>query len=387
VEEKESVNDCKRVVITIFLTLVALAIIVRSVVRVVEAAITRSAQRAVTYTAMVTAGLVINIKDSVSEMFAPAETPQYVPKKKAEWTRGLGRLLHRINEGADAVARAIQQWIRPKKRRYTRRYEKIRSFARGEQGHRRSRNRWIVWWPYAIWTLFGRNPYPGRAKGLAGALAMATIVIMEHQDQREQSAMRTRFDTDSARIGIDNRCTACISDKSKYFVGELRTVARAIKGFGGTHTPEVKMGTIKWKWLDDEGVEHTFLIPDSFYIPSGKVNLLSPQHWAQMAKVGKAWESTDAKTCTLHWNGGRHQLTVPLGKSDNVATIDLAPGYSKYSAFCAHPMVSDCFDDDDPVEAMEAATDDLNRRRRRARGRRLQRKFACPGEGRRRRRE
>jgi hypothetical protein len=52
-------------------------------------------------------------------------------------------------------------------------------------------------------------------------------------------------------------------------VGELRPVARAIKGFGGTHTPEVQMGTIKWKWLDDEGVEHTFLIPDSFYIPSG----------------------------------------------------------------------------------------------------------------------
>jgi hypothetical protein len=44
-------------------------------------------------------------------------------------------------------------------------------------------------------------------------------------------------------------------------------------------------------------------------------------------------------------------------KSDNVATIDLAPGYSTYSAFCAHPFVFDCFDDAAPVVAMEAATD------------------------------
>jgi hypothetical protein len=191
VEEKESVNDLKCVAITIFLTLVALALIVRNTVRLVETAITRAAQRAVTHTAIVTAGLVITVHDSVSELFAPAKIPTYVPRKKTEWTRRLGRLLHWINEGADAAAWVIQHWIRPRQRRHTRRYERIRSIARNEQGHQRARNRWIVWWPHAIWALFGTNPYPGRAKGLAGALAMATIIIMEHQNQREQSAVRT----------------------------------------------------------------------------------------------------------------------------------------------------------------------------------------------------
>jgi hypothetical protein len=204
VEEKESVNDLKCVAITIFLTLVALALIVRNTVKLVETAITRAAQRTVTYTAMVAAGLVITVNESVREIFSPAKTPTYVPKKKAEWTRRLGRLLHWTNEGADAAALAIQHWIHPRQRRHTRQYERICSIARSEPGHQRAWHRWIVWWPHAIWALFGTNPYPGRAKGLAGTLAMATIIIMEHQNQREQSAVRTQFDTDSSRIGIEN---------------------------------------------------------------------------------------------------------------------------------------------------------------------------------------
>ena len=67
---------------------------------------------------------------------------------------------------------------------------------------------------------------------------MASIIVMAHQDQREQSAVRAKFDTDSTRIGIDNRCTACIADDSKYFVGTLRPVTRTIKGFGGSQTWE-----------------------------------------------------------------------------------------------------------------------------------------------------
>ena len=84
-----------------------------------------------------------------------------------------------------------------------------------------------------------------------------------------------RFNTDSAPIGVDNRCTACISHAIEDFEGPLEECNRAIKGFGGTRTEGVQIGTLKWKWLDDDGKTHTFLIPKSYYVPQGKVRLLS----------------------------------------------------------------------------------------------------------------
>ena len=54
------------------------------------------------------------------------------------------------------------------------------------------------------------------------------------------------FDTDSAPIGIDNRCTGCISHRIEDFEGPLQESNRAIKGFGGTRTTNVKIGTTSY---------------------------------------------------------------------------------------------------------------------------------------------
>lgn len=96
------------------------------------------------------------------------------------------------------------------------------------------------------------------------------------------SEREVRFDTDSTNVGVDNRCTACISHDIGDFVPDsIRPSNRAIKGFGGTRVTNVKVGTLRWKWEDDQGVITEFLIPNSYLVPDGKVRLLSPQHWAQ----------------------------------------------------------------------------------------------------------
>jgi hypothetical protein len=172
---------------------------------------------------------------------------------------------------------------------------------------------------------------------------------------------RTHFDTDSEPIGIDNRCTGCISHKIEDFEGTLVDSTRAIKGFGGSRTSNVKIGTITWKWLDDEGMTHKFVIPKSFYVPSGKVRLLSPQHWAQTQKDktnGTGSETLHDKV-TLFWNGHKNKLTIPLGKDDNVATMQTAPGFRKFEAFC--PTAGFGVDDhNNPIVASETliVTDD-----------------------------
>ena len=103
------------------------------------------------------------------------------------------------------------------------------------------------------------------------------------------------FDTDSSPVGVDNRCSKFISHKVTDFIGKLVDCNRTIKCFGGTRTTNIKMGTIKWSWLDDKGMVTTHRIPNSYYAEEGLVRLLSPQHLAQAIKdlIGTGEDTND----------------------------------------------------------------------------------------------
>ena len=170
-------------------------------------------------------------------------------------------------------------------------------------------------------------------------------------------ANTTTFNTDSARIGIDNRCSACISHDINDFDGPVTKVNRSIKGFGGERVMNVYRGTIVWKWQDNDGVPHKFRIPNSYYVPEGKCRLLSPQHWARTQLGGKyrsdhqlsMGETTYATKSVLFWNNGKNKLDVPHGVNDNVPTFYSSPGFNSYNIFCQQAKI----DHDDPI-CMEA---------------------------------
>ena len=127
------------------------------------------------------------------------------------------------------------------------------------------------------------------------AIIMTAVMAMQAKHGHVH-AHTINFDTDAQPIGVDNRCTACISHIADDFEGPLYDSNRKIKGFGGTHTTNLKTGTLKWKWADDEGKIHTFHIPNSYYVPDGGVRLLSPQHWAKSQKDCKPTPGTGATT-------------------------------------------------------------------------------------------
>ena len=173
---------------------------------------------------------------------------------------------------------------------------------------------------------------PKRRRLICHAVAVYASTIKAHRI--------TRFDTDSATVGIDNRASGCFSHVSTDFVGPLRDSNRIVKGFGGTRTSSVKIGTLKWTWLDDQGKSWTHYIPNSFYSPTGGVRLLSPQHFAQQTKDMKGTGSeTNGYHITLHWDNRSAKLTVPLSPMDNVATFHLAPGFHEYQTFCHQATV------------------------------------------------
>ena len=89
------------------------------------------------------------------------------------------------------------------------------------------------------------------------------------------------FGLEPHEIGIDNICSACISNEVNDFIGILKETDIQIKGFGGMMDVNIKKGTLKWKISYNKGKVHTFIIPKSFYAPNGGVRLLRPQHWAR----------------------------------------------------------------------------------------------------------
>ena len=118
--------------------------------------------------------------------------------------------------------------------------------------------------------------YPQRNTGYIFSVVMSTTPL-QHYNVAEVPP----FDTDSQLVGVDNRCSACITSVRADIPGEIVACNRSIRGFGGAKVWNVWMGTIKWDIEGDEGVTHTHIIPKSYYVPQGHVRLLSPQHWAQ----------------------------------------------------------------------------------------------------------
>ena len=186
-------------------------------------------------------------------------------------------------------------------------------------------------------------------------LAYTAIIAMSTR-QNYNVSEAIPFDTDSQMIGVDNRCSACITHVRSDMPGDLIPCHRSIKGFGGAKIWEVWRGTIKWCIEDDTGVKHTHIIPNSYYVPQAKVRLLSPQHWAQartgVDKNGGAGTITTATTCTLFWDNKSACRTIPIDtKGNNVATFYMATGYQRFHDYCLTTNI-DTYESD-PLTQME----------------------------------
>ncbi|KAL7562425.1 hypothetical protein ACA910_020567 [Epithemia clementina (nom. ined.)] len=176
-------------------------------------------------------------------------------------------------------------------------------------------------------------------------LCVATVFAMAARND-VRSTYSSPFDTDAQMVGVDNRCSGCITHVRSDIPGDVTPCRRAIKGFGGARMFNVWSGTIHWKWEDDQGVIHRMIIPNGFYVPEGKVRLLSPQHWAQGRKgaehYGGAGEVTYGTHTELFWNNWECRKTIPLDLGgNNVATFPLAAGYENFHAYCTEAGISD----------------------------------------------
>ena len=169
-------------------------------------------------------------------------------------------------------------------------------------------------------------------------------------------AHSVRFDSDSKPLFIDNCATASITHDITDCLTSPTPIQRKIKGIAGLYKTEVYSTTIKWDIEDDDGQVYRIVLPGSFYIPSTSHRLLSPQHWAQVARDhrpkphGTRCITTD-DTITLEWNQGTSKRTIPLNRQGtNVGEFSTATGMTDYQSFCCKI----CEDDNNPPIVSEA---------------------------------
>ena len=77
-------------------------------------------------------------------------------------------------------------------------------------------------------------------------MALTTVPTVSLDETKYTARTIPQWDTDSGLVGIDKRCSACLSHDPDDFIGEITQCNRLIKGFGGTHHFDVFIGTLKW---------------------------------------------------------------------------------------------------------------------------------------------
>ena len=240
----------------------------------------------------------------------------YVPKRQRHTWHTIWAYTNRLNAWITALFTAFEHKIQNLQTKST-----IRHRQRVAQRYHHST---------------GNNQPPWGRQQARRLPFMAQEALLAQQAQTSKQRRTIILDTDSQPIGIDNRATAFFSGCIDDFQGPLQDSKRTVKGFGGSRTTGVKIGTAVIRIEDDEGRVHKFILPNSFYVPGTSDRLLSPQHWSQClrkAGIHGAKSSTTHDQVTLTW--GKFKRTVPLDSVTNVATIYSAPGHSKFMAFCS----------------------------------------------------
>jgi hypothetical protein len=198
-------------------------------------------------------------------------------------------------------------------------------------------------------------------------------IVYSSTTKTKPQPRRARFDTDSLQLRVDNCASYCITNRLSDFYNPPQPISCTLTGIHGTASSPLSRGHGRFTIEDDNGVPYTIDIPNLIYDSNARSRLLSPQHWAQLAKD---LDPDPAGTCTittadriiLYWDQRRRQRTIYLDPASNVGILNSAPGFTNFEAYCSTIDSSDeeapvCFDatvfpydQDSPTDSPAAAS-------------------------------
>ena len=292
----------------------------------------------------------------------PPDRRPYIPKRYRRRNRLPEQFCQNLKSWMHDIYTTIVRTKRATSEHMVNLHQKLQRVIIAHRNHRRLHVRKLLAFKHNRQAFTGPRVRFNKANYVYPLLCLTTLVVSSAHTLQTHDGIQTpaTFDTDSLDFGVDNRCSACISNVKEHFVGDLQKTNKVIKGYGGSRIHNVWEGTMKLSIADDNGAVETFIIPHSYYVPDGDARLLSPQHWAKHMKrsqrppIAVAPEQTFDDRIVLTWNKGQSIKTIPLDDF-NVATFTLAAGYSRYSLYCKEAKIDINSDDLQPEIIADSA--------------------------------
>ena len=144
------------------------------------------------------------------------------------------------------------------------------------------------------------------------------------------------FDSDSKYIVLDNSANCHICKDKSMFVTEIKPLAATsnlqVQTAGGNYAPQ-GIGSVRWKWRDDDGKLHNELIEEGLYFPESPVNILGITKWAKQRQDTEGiYITTKANYSIFVWNFEKSMCTFNHSES-GLPELHINEGSSKCEAF------------------------------------------------------
>ena len=136
----------------------------------------------------------------------------------------------------------------------------------------------------------------------------STVLNLDDKIQAETVS----FDTDSSHIICDNSANVHICNDKSMFIGDTRkTDQHYVATIAGQKSAASAMGTVRWKWKDDNGKEHSYDVRDVLYFPTSPVNILSVTGFAdQLNDNDGTGIDTKRSKSRFYWQNNQFQRTI-----------------------------------------------------------------------------
>lgn len=140
---------------------------------------------------------------------------------------------------------------------------------------------------------------------------VAFTSVYNVDDKVKTSSMNSIFDTDASFVVCDNSANTHICNDKNMFVTFKSTTSGMVATIGGKMNKPSGIGTVEWKWKDDEGASHTERLEDVLYFPTSPINIMSVTAFAeQLGDEEGTGIDTKMKYSRFYWKGNRFSRKI-----------------------------------------------------------------------------
>jgi hypothetical protein len=193
-------------------------------------------------------------------------------------------------------------------------------------------------------TPYGYHRWKRTMKARQRLLSQRSITWHPHLTYKAKSKCRKdpkddlTFDSDSYQIMVDNGASYSSSNNINDFIEPPTKIGLEIEGFAGSLTTSL-IGTVQWYITDDNGRTHSIILPNTSYVLTVDIRMLSPQHWAQVTNDLRGTLCLTYGDCfLLKWDKKRFRKTIPISQSTtkNVGIMTSAVGNNNHLNYCSN---------------------------------------------------